>query len=344
VSLPFSPEYEGVIISGTMFRRDSNIPAVTQNAYLSFPGTHPQLFTAQTDMSGRFEFLVKSPVGRREVLIQSARSPEKYGIVPDTPFSEEYSSRKPYPLSASELVKNTVLLNAIHSQTKTYFQKATNDNAPTLKDSVLFYGVPDKSYKLDDYQRFPTMEDVMREYVPEVMVKEKGNRRGLFVLNRRNEAYFEDDPLVIIDGTPITATHRIIAMPATGVKTLEVVAHRYRLGPASFDGIVSLRTVKGQLAGLEPDPGAYAFDFEGLQAPRDFYTPVYQSSTQGNNRIPDFRNVLYWQPSMEVSSAGDHHVEFYTSDESGTFIIVVQGLTSEGIGGCSTSTFNVSEP
>jgi len=343
LSLPFSPEYEGMIISGTMFRRDSNTPAVAQNAYLSFPGTHPQLFTAQTDMSGRFEFLVKSPVGRREVLIQSARSPEVYSIVPDTPFSEEYSSRKSYPLSASDLVKNTVLLNAIHSQTKTYFQKTTNDTAPTLNDSVLFYGTPDKSYKLDDYQRFPTMEDVVREYVPEVMVKEKGNRRGLFVLNRRNEAYFEDDPLVIIDGTPITSTHRIVAMPAAGVKTLDVVAHRYRLGPASFDGIVSLRTAKGQLAGLEPDPGAYAFDFEGLQASREFYTPVYQASTQENNRIPDFRNVLYWQPNMEITEAGDHHVEFYTSDESGTFIIVVQGLTSEGIGGCSTSTFNVSE-
>lgn len=53
----------------------------------------------------------------------------------------------------------------------------------------------------------------------------------VFVLNRRKEEFFEEDQLVIIDGTPVTSTYRVVAMPAAGVKTMDVIAQRYRLGP-----------------------------------------------------------------------------------------------------------------
>ncbi|HMG92840.1 MAG TPA: hypothetical protein VK589_22440 [Chryseolinea sp.] len=340
--LPFSPEYEGMIISGAMFHGDSKNAAASQNLFLSFPGTHPQFFTAQTGSNGRFEFLAKNPIGRREALIQSARNPDLYNVSLDPPFSEEYPSRKTPSLVLPDNLKNTFLFNAIHSQAKDYFKKDMNNIVRVSTDSVLFYGTPDKSYRLDDYQRFPTMEDVIREYVREVMVKAKGKRTSLFVLNRAKDEYFEDDPLVMIDGTPITSTHRVVVMAAVGVASLDVVTQRYRLGPATFDGIVSLKTAKGQLAGLQPEPGAFVFDFEGLQSLREFYSPVYPTSAEETDRIPDFRSVLFWQPNLETSKTGDHHINFYTSDETGLFMVVVQGVAKGGIAGCSTFTFNIS--
>jgi hypothetical protein len=336
VPLHFSPEYEGMIISGAMVRRDTENPAATQNLFLSFPGPHPQFFTAQTSQDGRFEFLAKRPIGRREALIQSARNPDMYSISLDAPYSEEFTSRKTSSLVLPDHLKNVFLLNSIHSQAKDYFKKDMNDIAQISTDSVLFYVTPDKSYLLDDYQRFPTMEDVLREYVREVMVKAKGKRKNLFVQNRVKEEYFEDDPLVMVDGIPITSTHRVVAMPAAGVASLEVITQRYRLGPATFDGIVSLKTTKGQLAGLEPEPGAYAFDFEGLQPLREFYSPVYPTSAEEMDRTPDFRNVLFWQPNLETSKSGEQQINFYTSDETGVFVVVVQGVANGGIAGCST--------
>jgi hypothetical protein len=205
---------------------------------------------------------------------------------------------------------------------------------------VLFFGTPDKTYRLNDYQRFPTMEDVVREYVPEVTVMAREKRKSLHVLNRKKEELFEEDPLVLVDGIPILSTHRVTVMPAADVKTLDIVAQRYRLGPATFGGIVSLRTSNGRLGGLEPEPGAYAFDFEGLQAEREFYSPVFSTSTQ-SNRIPDFRNVLYWQPILTTTSKGGGEVSFFTSDETGLFIVVVQGLTDDGIAGAGSLMFTV---
>ena len=342
VSRPFSPDYEGMVISGTLLHPDSSPVTATEKAYLSFPGTHPQFFTAQTDVNGHFEFLVKNPLGRREALIQVVGSQELYSVSLHPPFSTEYSSRKTHSLQLPDNMKNAVLLNAIHSQARNYFFKEPSPEVMPTDDSVLFFGTPDKTYRLNDYQRFPTVEDVVREYVPEVTVITKGKRKGLYVLNRKKEEFFEEDPLVLVDGIPITSTHRVTVMPAADVKTMDIIAQRYRLGPISFGGIVSLKTSNGRLGGLEPEPGAYAFDFEGLQIKREFYSPFYSSSRQ-SDRIPDFRNVLYWQPILTSSGKGDE-VSFFTSDETGLFIVVVQGLTEDGIAGASTFMFRVGDP
>ncbi len=344
VSRPFSPDYEGMVISGTLLHPDSSTVTTTENAYLSFPGTHPQFFTAQTDVNGHFEFLVKNPVGHREALIQVVGSQELYSVSLHPPFSTEYSSRKTHSLQLPDQIKNAVLLNAIHSQARNYFFKEPSPGVTASADSMLFFGTPDKTYRLNDYQRFPTMEDVVREYVPEVTVITKGKRRNLYVLNRKKEEFFEEDPLVLVDGIPITSTHRVTVMPATDIKTLDIISQRYRLGPVSFGGIVSLKTLNGRLGGLEPEPGAYAFDFEGLQAEREFYSPVYASSTQQNNRIPDFRNVLYWHPNLKTSGTDAKQVSFFTSDETGLFVVVVQGLTEDGIAGGGAFRFRVGDP
>ena len=341
LSRRFSPEYEGMIISGTMFRGDSISVGASELAYLSFPGRQPQFFTAQTDANGDFEFLVKNPVGRRETVIQAVRSPKLYTVALHNTFSMDYSSGAINSLRLGDNLKNAVLLNAIHSQANDYFYKETNSLAAESVDSLLFYGTPDKTYRLDDYRRFPTMEDVMREYVPEVTVMTRGQRNNLYVLNRKKEDFFAEDPLVLVDGIPITSTHRVTVMPAANVKTLDIIAQRYRLGPASFGGIVSLKTSNGRLGGLEPEPGAYAFDFDGLQLEREFYSPVHTSFAQEDDRIPDFRTVLYWKPILTVAADKAEQLNFFTSDEVGSFIIVVEGLTEDGISGCGSFTFEV---
>ena len=340
VSRLFSPEYEGIVISGTLFREDSTSPASTEKAYLSFPGTNPQFFTAQTDANGRFEFLAKNLFGRREAVIQAVRNPEVYKVSLDEPFSSRHSSRMTQSLDLTDNVKDAVLLNAIHSQARDYFHKQVNKGGEESVDSTIFYGTPDKSYRLHDYQRFPTMEDVMREYVPEITIMTRGKKNNLYVLNRKKEEFFAEEPLVLVDGIPITSTHRVTVMPAANVKTLDVIAQRYRLGPVSFGGIVSLKTSNGRLGGLEPEPGAYAFDFDGLQMQREFYSPVYSSSSQPD-RVPDFRSVLYWEPNLTTSATRAEQVTFFTSDEDGLFVVVVEGMTENGIAGCGTLTFEV---
>lgn len=49
-----------------------------------------------------------------------------------------------------------------------------------------------------------------------------------------------------------------------------------------------------------------------------------------NGRIPDFRNTLYWNPSVKPDKDGRIGIEFWTSDFTTDYEINIQGITSEG--------------
>ena len=54
--------------------------------------------------------------------------------------------------------------------------------------------------------------------------------------------------------------------------------------------------------------------------------PIYDNVEKKQNRKPDFRHTLYWNPSVK----GQHTAEFYTSDLEGFYVAVLQGVTEDG--------------
>jgi len=70
-------------------------------------------------------------------------------------------------------------------------------------------------------------------------------------------------------------------------------------------------------------------------------SPDYSVDTIKFNRIPDFRNTLYWNPDMHTDKTGKASVEFYTSDEAAEYLITIEGTTTDGRTGFASSTLNV---
>ena len=88
----------------------------------------------------------------------------------------------------------------------------------TNQDTTSFYGKPDRLYNLEDYTRFQTMEEVMREYVEDVRVRKEGEKYTFKVRNRLFGTYFEEDPLILLDGIPISDASKIIALDPLKIK------------------------------------------------------------------------------------------------------------------------------
>jgi hypothetical protein len=60
-----------------------------------------------------------------------------------------------------------------------------------------------------------------------------------------------------------------------------------------------------------------------------FLSPDY--STPGSQiRIPDFRYLLYWEPSVRLEKSGETKLQFYTGDVKGRFIVKVVGISDKG--------------
>lgn len=347
-SFEFVPEYEGHIITGKITEKKSGLPVENITAYLTAPGEQYQLGGSVSDKEGKIQFDIKKFFATPEIIVQAGENQKDsiYRIDIFTPFSDKFSESRFPVFSLSENLQDPLLSHSISTQVQnTYYA----DNLqkfiapPETLDSTAFYGQPDKKYFLDDYTRFSTMEEVMREYVEAILVKKQ---RGKFHINMMDftwHDFFNTDPLVLLDGLPVFDLDKIFAFDPLKVKKVELVNREYFLGPIAASGIISYSTYKGDLAGFQLDPNAVILEYEGLQLEREFYSPVYDSPKQVQSRMPDYRTVLYWSPDANTNQNGRKQLSFYTSDKPGKYILFIQGITADGKSGSQLIKFEVTK-
>lgn len=338
----FLPEYNGPIVNAKIINTITNTPQNNMVAYLGIPGKRVQLYAAQSDTSGNLIFNMKNFYGPGEIVIQTNTLRDtSVRIDVMNPFSDQFSKVKLREFSVTPDMQTTIENDNLGMQVQNIYNadKLRQFYDPSI-DSSAFYGTPYKTYLLDNYTRFVTVEEVMREYVSEVNISHSHNHFHILVLNN-NRYLNEGDPMVLIDGIPFFNIDKVFAADPLKIRKLEDVPFVYLLGPSYEAGIFSFTTYKGDLAGNEIDPHAVVMDYEGLELQREFYSPVYDTEAASASRVPDFRNVLYWAPNVITDKKGNSNLSFYTSDQQGKYIGIIQGLTADGEAGSQYFTFDV---
>jgi len=338
----YPPEVHGHLIRGRVVGSRTGAPAPGQLVYLTAPSRFPRLYNALSQPDGGILVEVPHWYGSKQLIAQTyARQNGEYRVEIFSPFSSHFPTSQPVPLVLSERVAPSVLRRHVQTQVQQQYPPSspvTYRLPPT--DSLPFYGKPTEHYLLDKYTRFKTLEDVMREYVPGVLVRAR--KDGFhFLIPDKNSRTTMENPLVLLDGMPVFDTNRIMAFDPLKIRQLDVVTSRYVVGPAIHDGLISYTTYSGDLAGFPTDPQALLQEYAGLQGQRDFYAPSYDTPAAVKSRLPDFRNLLYWNPQVRAAGANGATLSFYTSDQVGVYRVVVQGLSQAGHTGSTSFTFEV---
>jgi hypothetical protein len=334
-SVEFLPEIDGHLINGRIVDTRTNAPAIGIMSYLAVPGKKLHIYGSKSNNSGQVRFYTRDIFGPSELVVQTKYQQDStYRIDISNPFFEKYSSSRPYNLNLSEKFKSSILNQSVSSQVQTIFAgDKLKTFYPALTDSTAFYIKSDKTYLLDNFVRFNTMEEVLREYVTEVPLMRQKDEFTILVRVRPHPNDFPRnvEPLILLDGVPVfDRGNKIIKYDPKKVRELEVVAKRYFLGPLMFNSILNLKTYKGNLPDFQLDPRATVMDYEGMQLKREFYSPIYDTEAKVSERLPDFRNVLYWSPDLKIDSKGKKTISFYTSDQENKYTVVVQGISPEG--------------
>lgn len=338
------PEAVGHLMWGKVVDSKTGLPAPDIDTYLAAPNKRAQLFVSTSDAEGKVFYEMKHFFGSKEVIVQTNTAKDStYRIEINSPYSEKISSYSVPAFSFDASWKNPLLTRSINMQARNAFlPKSAQQFTTNETDTLAFFGNPDEKYLLDAYTRFPTVEEVMREYVPGVAVRK---RQGKFIFRvydkLQSNIPFEEEPLIMLDGVPIFDTDKIIAFDPLKIRKLEVIDGLYYLGPVAFSGVVSYTTYKGDLAGFQLDPRALVLSYEGVQGRKEFYAPRYDIAEQQKSRVPDFRNLLHWSPQLVTDQQGKQTLNFYSSDQTGTYKVVVQGMTRSGMAGSKTQTFEV---
>ncbi len=343
-SFTFLPEYEGHIITGKILSLKTGLRDTAVDVFLSVPGNNFRFSNSVSFASGDIRFNVEKFYGKHEIIVQPGIADSNYRVFIDNPFSDKFDEYKIPPVTIQSSLADEILLRSINGQSDNIYQPAKNENfyLPHFYDTTAFFGLPFKTYYLDDYTRFPSMEEVMREYVKEVHVRDRQKSFHYEVLNGVGINYFEKDPLVLIDGVAAFDINKIIEMDPLKIKKIDIVTTTVFQGRRQYDGIVSYSTYDGDLEGYQINPASLVLEYDGLQFEREFYSPQYETDKQVSSRLPDYRNVLYWAPNLKVVN-GNRDFSFYTSDIPGKYVVLVQGISSSGLPGFATTSFTVTD-
>ncbi|MBD0352384.1 MAG: hypothetical protein ICV65_14650, partial [Flavisolibacter sp.] len=341
--LEFLPEYEGQLITARILNKQTRQPVKEVTAYASIPQEHFLFNSASTSEQGYVHFLLKDYMGRNDVILQTdPQRDSAYQIDLVNPYSDKFSDREWPAFELSEKWKDQLVNRSIGAQVQNIYTKEQQQKFSSgIRDTSLFYGRPDKQYLLDEYTRFVTMEEVLREYVSEVRVRKQSNRFSFQVKNLPYATFFEQNPLIVLDGVPVFDINKLMQFDPLKIKKIEVVARNYFLGTSNYNGIVSYSTYKGDMGNFELNPAALVVQYDGLQLKREFYAPNYDQSAEA--RTPDYRNLLHWAPDITIQTKEKKELSFYTSDLPGQYVVVVQGITSDGSSGSGVYSFYVQD-
>ncbi|ULQ50735.1 hypothetical protein [Flavihumibacter fluvii] len=342
----FIPEYAGHVVTGKISTNSTGLPAKDIECYFSVTGTQKQFRAAVSDNNGLVKFDLGDFYNDGEVIVQTNfRQDSGYSIELRKPFADKYSVSPLPEFSTSALQPVLLAKHNLSTQVQNVYagNKQQLYYSPGI-DTTAFYYKPGVSYLLDNFVRFTSMEEVLREYVAEVNVRKKNNAYYLYVFDKTLNYTYETDPLVLLDGLPIFDMNKLMLYDPLKIRKLEVVTRGYFLGNKPITGIINFQTYTGNLDGYELDPHAAVIDYEGLQMQREFYSPVYDTQEQVDNRLPDFRNLLYWNPGIRTNETGKQVIGFFTSELPGKYAVVVQGISDDGKTGSKVVFFEVQKP
>ncbi|HVU95181.1 MAG TPA: hypothetical protein VHE34_08160 [Puia sp.] len=334
----FAPEIRGQFITGRLSDPQTGLALKATDTWISTPGLTFQFGATQTDSTGKFLFDIKDFFGSDGIVVHT-ETPAKVQIT--SPFSEQYAGAPVPPLSLSSSLLPLLTRHSIAMQVlNVYSGDSLNHFITPPIDTIPFFSKGAYTYLMDNYTRFTSIEEILREYIREINVTHQQGHLHLTMLNEPMHSVFSDNKtLVLLDGVPVP-DDRIFSYDALKIKKLDVIPREYILGPAHFSGIASFTTFRGDYEGLDLDPNSLQIEYDGMQYRRQFYAPAYNTNRQAQTRLPDFRNLLYWSPDLRPGTTAAP-VEFFTSDVPGDYLVVVQGLSADGRAGVTYTQFTV---
>jgi len=290
---PLLPELFGHLIQAKVASRDS-----ASTYFLSLHGAKSALFTDHVDGDG---FLIFDAGGLRHwdrLILQLENGSEMAGLELVSPLIKTtFHPNFKFPeltLTQEDLPYLQSLLKAAVVQ-QAYLEEVAQDSLEVVTGFVADY-----SYGLDDYTRFEDVETILKEYVPSVAVRLKDKKKSFRLLNEADKSVFDANPLILVDAMPVFDSDLLASFNPKFLQRLEVLNREFYLNDRTYPGVLSFSSYANNFGLFPLAPAARFFDYPGLRPSLIMDKGQFQSPASAS-RIPDWRTVLFWGSSGELS-------------------------------------------
>lgn len=334
LSFKYQVEKEDHFLLGQLLTRDQQLANPGEYLLMSTPGKDAIFQYAITNYEANFNFSINIDEEVKDLIIQPDDTIKKNKIYIESSFPDQYLSSEISVDSISKQVPSYISKWSVNYQISLIYESSSvgallNPVIPPPKPKR-FYGKPDVEIIMKDYIKLPEMEEVFFELIPHVTLKNNNSVYEISFVDLFGNKIYEVAPVLLIDGVIIKDPSIIAKLDPELVEKIDVKREIYNIGDCKFYGIVNIITKAGDYSSVTLPDYSIRLLYRVTDPVREFVSPDYSSTEMRGNRNPDFRNTLYWNPSIKPDKEGKARIEFWTSDLTSDYEINIHGITSEG--------------
>ena len=323
------PETRDVSLSGIIQNKKTKQVLPDIWVYASVLGADAQFHAYKSREDGSFIFSLNHLNNTHELSLTIDSIPgieAEFLIYND--FSDNWPATQDIPLqidSSQQLVLESMFVNYQVAQMFEKKEQLRQQSADTLPFPFTDLQA---SISLKDFVALPTMPEVLNELVSYVNVRKRKGERVLAVVDQTRKNVY-DHPLILVDNLPVFNVDEILAINPAKIERIDVIGKVYSFGDLLIEGIVMFHTKTDNFAGIQLPSASVFVDYQTVTPSAAVQFPVYNPQSKTPTHSPDFKNLLYWNPSLPTSNS-DTTITFYTADELTDYEIIVRGKTMDG--------------
>ncbi len=331
-------ENTGFVMSGKLLSHINGLPLNNRLVILSFADSVASMKYCYTDTNGNFYFLLDKSYDNRDLILQMIDNNEENENVSwiideksDAGLSINYNMLSLSGDLADYLqhCRDIVLINNI------YRENPENNDFMEIPDEISdrrnFCGDPDYTIYPADFVDLIDFKEISQNILLGVRFRGKIDNFQVKIFDPVNDIPMPAKASVLLNGVPFTDLAHISTLGSKDIKKIDVYQTELIFGELTFYGLLSVYTYDGKIP--ESYLKNFTYEYKNKVQPSQIIEEYNneQKAISGNTKRPDFRQTLFWKPSITVTGKNKVILDFPASELTGKYNIVVQGITSGGI-------------
>jgi hypothetical protein len=333
-------EDKSYMLSGTLKSRVSNAPIAGGRIILAvIDSLIPHIRYSRTDSTGRFIFYLDRRFDNRELILQNAGAPVEGGLVWEIERKKLSITGRPYiPFVVHRSDINSVTtLNESRLIESVYGAKVPEQSPEVIPPGTNYFGPPDMLVKPADYTELVNFKEITENILQGTRFVGRNNTYAIQVYNVRTGQWPESN-MILLNGVPFYDMNFVATLGTKDISRIEVIGGNYLLGDLTLEGLVSIYTHDHIIPESYLKNRSFIFQNTVVPSNKAATAIVPSRASAGISHDPDFRVNLLWDPAREITGNKKLVFRFPVSLITGTYDIVVNGITQTGlVVSCKTS-------
>ncbi len=349
-TIAYAPE-QGIVEQGVILNdKKQAIPFAKTSFIALLPNGQQEIFEVTANEKGEFIFTHDFPP-QTELLISGKNDKQNFQIVWNNkinkyiPQSSSYVSMQDIFFTSNLFIKQNQFISTINQQYKIGFEDKNLDEVVIMgkkeektppSTNIQLFGQPEQRIILQskDIVGLVSIADYLPGRVSGLQILGgKMIMRGIGSIRGNSEVKIMVDGIFIESGS--SAKDALVNISPDDIASIEIYkgGSSAIFGARGANGVIAITTKRGEVSSVT-GKAIEKYLVKSYSLVKEYYTPNYAEKLPQHIK-PNHRSTIFWKPTLKTDANGEAIFEFYNSDDTGNYQIIVEGMTKDGkIGRC----------